>query len=149
MTLNQRLTAFDELSTASWIELAPVRMMFDHIPCIWRIVYSELNRAGSRPHDVWTYTAQCVRCQGRSTNYYQLVLCWEYISWCYKIDNSVQWQAKDSLHFISVCRCLLWNCREINERIKEWTNNTRVLYLTMPCAFQFSLAEYLSTGFEN
>ena len=81
--------------------------------CIWRIVYSELNRAAyndlnradPRPHDVWPYTAQCVRCQGRSTNYYQLVLCWEYISWCYKIDNSVQWQAKDSLHFTSVCRC--------------------------------------------
>ena len=73
--------------------------------CIWRIVYSELNRADSRPHDVWPYTAQCVRCQGRSTDYYQLVLCCEYISWCYKIDNSVQWQAKDSLHFTSVCHC--------------------------------------------
>ena len=45
--------------------------------CIWRIVYSELNRADPRPHDVWPYTAQCVRCQGRSTNYYQLVLRWE------------------------------------------------------------------------
>ena len=73
--------------------------------CIWRIVYNELNRADPRPHDVWPYTAQCVRCQGRSTYYYQLVLRWELISWRYKIDNSVQWQAKDSLHFTSVCHC--------------------------------------------